>query len=91
MCTSYWRLGTEKKSSGYCPIFLLSLLTVAMARICGTASAQDWTVTVTINGEDVGREYHGVGAISAAGNARHLIDCPKPERNQILGYLYKLG
>lgn len=91
MCTSYWRLGTEKKSAGYCPIFLLSLLTVAMASICGTAAAQDWTATVTIDGEDVGREYHGAGAISAGGNARHLIDYPEPERSQILDYLYKLG
>jgi O-glycosyl hydrolase len=53
--------------------------------------AQDAAVDVIIDGADVGRQFHGAGAISAGANARLLIDYPEPQRSQILDYLYKPG
>ncbi len=38
-----------------------------------------------------GRAFGGVGAISAGGNSRLLIDYPAKQRNQILDYLFKPG
>ena len=51
--------------------------------------AQD--ADVTLDGDDVGRTYYGAEAISAGGNARHLVDYPEPERSRILDPLYRPG
>lgn len=49
------------------------------------------TTTITIDGHGVGRTYDGVGAISANGTSRFLIDYPEPYRSQVLDYLFKPG
>jgi hypothetical protein len=47
---------------------------------------------ITINGARPGPVFDGVGAISGGGGtARLLIDYPKPQRQQILDYLFKPG
>src|SRR4051812_47100122 len=48
--------------------------------------------SITINGNDSGRTFDGIGAISGGGgNTRLLIDYPEPSRSQILDYLFKPG
>lgn len=45
---------------------------------------------ISLNGNNPGMLFQGVGAISGgSGASRLLIDYPKPERNQILDYLFK--
>lgn len=44
--------------------------------------------TVVINGQDYGRTFDGVGAVSAGGSSRLLLDYPEPERGRILDYLF---
>jgi O-glycosyl hydrolase len=46
---------------------------------------------VTIDGTAEGRTFDGVGALSAGGSSRLLIDYPEPQRSQILDYLFKPG
>ena len=55
------------------------------------SSAVAQTADIVIDGDEVGREYYGAGAISAGANARLLIDYPEPARSEILDYLYKPG
>ncbi|PSL08468.1 F5/8 type C domain-containing protein [Haloactinopolyspora alba] len=43
---------------------------------------------IHINGQDPGRTFDGVGALSAS-SSRLLVDYPEPERSQILDYLFK--
>lgn len=45
--------------------------------------------TITINGNDDGRTFDGIGALSAGASSRLLYDYPEPERSQILDYLFK--
>jgi len=44
---------------------------------------------VLVNGQDSGRTFEGIGAVSAGASSRLLIDYPEPQRNQILDYLFK--
>lgn len=46
-------------------------------------------VSVTLDGRSDGLRFDGVGAVSAGGSSRLLIDYPEPERSQILDYLFK--
>lgn len=43
---------------------------------------------ITIDGNDEGRVFEGVGAVSAGGSSRLLIDYPEPYRSDILDYLF---
>jgi len=52
---------------------------------CGCASA----VTVNVNGTVVGRAFEGIGAVSAGGNSRLLIDYPEPYRSYVLDFLFE--
>ena len=45
--------------------------------------------TIAINGAGSGRVFDGVGAVSAGGSSRLLIDYPEPLRSQILDFLFK--
>jgi len=38
-----------------------------------------------------GRTFEGIGAVSAGGNSRLLIEYPEPQRSEILDYLFKPG
>ncbi len=60
---------------------------VAVAAAPAAAAAS----TVAIDGGIVGRTFDGVGALSAGGNSRLLMDYPEPQRSQILDYLFKPG
>jgi hypothetical protein len=46
-------------------------------------------VSVTVDGRSDGLRFDGIGAVSAGGSSRLLIDYPEPERSQILDYLFK--
>ncbi len=55
------------------------------------AAQQDTSyLDVTVDGDDVGREFYGLGANSNT-NARLLVDYPEPERSEVLDFLYKPG
>lgn len=47
--------------------------------------------TVVVDGDSVGREFDGIGAVSAGASSRLLYDYPEPERSEILDYLFKPG
>ncbi len=73
--------------------FAVGLRPQAMAAIGNTAAVEN-TGNVTyirIDEGATGRVFGGVGAISAGGNSRLLIDYPAKQRNQILDYLFKPG
>ena len=61
------------------------LLIMLVLSIGAAAQAQ----TITINGAGSGRVFDGVGAVSAGGSSRLLIDYPEPQRSQILDFLFK--
>jgi hypothetical protein len=44
---------------------------------------------IKIDGTGKGRIFEGIGAVSAGASSRLLIDYPKPQRSQILDYLFK--
>ncbi len=52
-----------------------------------TTDAQQSTEQIHIDGQDSGRTFDGVGALSAS-SSRLLVDYPEPERSQILDYLF---
>jgi len=51
------------------------------------ASAAD--TAIPIDGNDKGRTFDGIGALSAGASSRLLIDYPEPQRSEILDYLFK--
>jgi O-glycosyl hydrolase len=53
------------------------------------AGPSSGATVVTINGDDTGRRFDGLGGISAGASSRLLYDYPEPERSQILDYLFK--
>jgi hypothetical protein len=63
------------------------LLTLPLALPARAAAPQQ----VTIDGAAGGRVFDGVGALSAGGSSRLLIDYPEPQRSRILDYLFKPG
>jgi len=44
---------------------------------------------IIIDGEDIGRQFEGIGAVSAGASSRLLIDYPEPYRSNILDFLFK--
>ena len=58
--------------------FILILMTAG-------ASALD----ITLDPQQPGRTFEGIGAASAGASSRLLIDYPEPQRSQILDYLFK--
>lgn len=52
--------------------------------LCSAAGA----VTVNVNGVATGRAFEGIGAVSAGGNSRLLIDYPEPYRGYVLDFLF---
>lgn len=61
-----------------------------MLLIPGTSSAVDSTPqAITIDGQDTGRNFDGIGALSAGASSRLLIDYPEPQRSEILDFLFK--
>ena len=46
-------------------------------------------ISITLDGHSGGLVFDGVGAVSAGGSTRLLVDYPEPQRSQILDYLFK--
>jgi hypothetical protein len=70
---------------------MLRALVTAVASVlvlAGPASAAD---PIAVDGADKGREFGGVGALSAGASSRLLFDYPEPERSQVLDYLFEPG
>ncbi len=63
------------------------LLTFTLAAPARATATQQ----VTIDGRSGGLTFDGIGALSAGGSSRLLIDYPEPQRRQILDYLFKPG
>src|SRR5690606_8370042 len=55
---------------------------------CGLHAQDPSGRVITIDGNDEGRVFEGVGAVSAGGSSRLLIDYPEPYRSDILDYLF---
>ena len=47
--------------------------------------------SIVIDGKSAGKTFDGLGAVSAGGSTRLLIDYPEPQRSRILDYLFKPG
>jgi galactosylceramidase len=67
------------------PCVLASWLGVARA----AENKADTPVVIHLNGGKEGRTFEGVGALSAGGASRLVIDYPEPVRSQILDLLFK--
>ncbi|HYG25077.1 MAG TPA: discoidin domain-containing protein [Verrucomicrobiae bacterium] len=51
--------------------------------------AANQAIPITVDGRSGGLVFDGVGAVSAGGSSRLLIDYPEPQRSEILDYLFK--
>ncbi|MFE7392222.1 galactosylceramidase [Streptomyces sp. NPDC057582] len=77
-------------------VVTLLVLVIAAAAVLPTsarAGAADLPGTsIAVDGQDSGRTFDGIGAISGGGgNTRLLTDYPVAQRNAILDYLFKPG
>ena len=70
-----------------CPALALSGA-LALLPTIAQASGQA-PLAVTLNGQDSGLRFDGVGATSAGASSRLLINYPEPQRSQILDFLFK--
>jgi O-glycosyl hydrolase len=68
---------------------LLFFITLIFLNGASQVFAQTHKTAIIINGQTKGRQFDGVGAISAGASSRLLYDYPEPERSQILDYLFK--
>lgn len=57
--------------------------------LCVLAYGEVKAQIVRIDGSSGGKEFEGVGAVSAGASSRLLIDYPEPYRSDILDYLFK--
>lgn len=48
-----------------------------------------FALDITLDPNQPGRVFEGIGAVSAGASSRLLIDYPEPQRSQILDYLFK--
>jgi len=79
-----WPLRLIQRRFSRC-LFLLLLFSSA------TPLVQGQVKNVVIDGSSKGRNFDGVGALSAGASSRLLIDYQEPYRSQILDYLFKPG
>jgi len=71
-------------------IFYACLPPALVSSICARASVAE-QATIVIDGKSAGKTFDGLGAVSAGGSTRLLIDYPEPQRSRILDYLFKPG
>lgn len=45
--------------------------------------------TITLNANDKGRVFEGIGAVSAGASSRNLVDYPEKQRAEVLDFLFK--
>jgi hypothetical protein len=75
---------------GRLSIFCACLLFAAGSNLCsGPCLAAQ--ARIVIDGRGAGRTFDGLGAVSAGGSTRLLVDYPEPQRSRILDYLFKPG
>ena len=82
-----WRRRMALRGGG-CLAALAAFALLAVGGGASTAHSAVAAEAVTIDGNDAGRQFDGVGGLSAS-SSRLLIDYPEPERSQILDYLFK--
>jgi hypothetical protein len=75
--------------AGLSPLFSAGLAQSPSATGATAAVSSQPTDTIVINGNDKGRIFDGIGALSAGASSRLLIDYPKKQRDEILDYLFK--
>src|SRR5713101_4981589 len=68
-----------------------SLLLFAVVSYLYSRSCLAGQASIVIDGRSAGRTLDGLGAVSAGGSTRLLIDYPEPQRSRILDYLFKPG
>jgi len=66
------------------------LLIAVVSNLCGGRCLAG-PASIVIDGSSAGRTFDGLGAVSAGGSTRLLIDYPEPQRSRILDYLFKPG
>lgn len=54
-----------------------------------TVNTNSYSQTITINANQGGRVFEGIGAVSAGASSRNLIDYPEKQRAEVLDYLFK--
>jgi Glycosyl hydrolase family 59 len=69
-----------------CACLLLAEASDLCSRPCLAAQA-----SIAIDGRSAGKTFDGLGAVSAGGSTRLLVDYPEPQRSRILDYLFKPG
>ena len=74
----------NKKYSVTARKYMISL--VAACFIMTKAEAQ---TTISLNANDKGRVFEGIGAVSAGASSRALIDYPEQQRSEVLDFLFK--
>jgi glycosyl hydrolase family 59/F5/8 type C domain-containing protein/glycosyl hydrolase family 59 (putative galactocerebrosidase) len=67
------------------------VLAVLAAVLTPVGSASAAPTRIVVDGTGPGRVFDGVGAVSAGGSSRLLVDYPPAERAQILDYLFRPG
>ncbi|WP_327242130.1 galactosylceramidase [Streptomyces sp. NBC_01320] len=87
------RIGGEGRFAAV--VAVLAVIMAAAAALlaparAGAAALPD--TSIAVNGQDTGRTFDGIGAISGGGgNTRLLTDYPPAQRNAILNYLFTPG
>jgi len=67
-----------------------ALLPAVVSAFCARAGLAA-SPRIVIDGYSAGKTFDGLGAVSAGGSTRLLIDYPEPQRSRILDYLFKPG
>lgn len=49
----------------------------------------DAQTTISLNANDKGRVFEGIGAVSAGASSRNLVDYPEKQRSEVLDFLFK--
>ena len=74
---AYWELGFIK-------VYMICF--IALFLMMPNTYAQ---LTITLNANDKGRIFEGIGAVSAGASSRNLIDYPEKQRAEVLDFLFK--
>jgi galactosylceramidase len=51
--------------------------------------AMEGQTTISLNADDEGRDFEGIGAVSAGASTRNLVDYPEKQRSEVLDFLFK--
>lgn len=79
-----------RRASTY-EIYGLRIACALFFSACVASALESTPPVIAIDGQDTGRIYDGIGALSAGASSRLLIDYPDPQRGEILDYLFKPG